>query len=159
MFIVSFRRLRFNFSMLNAPLTVILYRDQMQYKRHRSLTNGKSTQYFRIIEIHRITVVYLTLPTHKPITYSMAHLYHAQDLLFILLEHEDFHLSSSPCCSIVITIELKCTTPFNLPRQGDRRQVINESAFSLHIYLQYILQEFLMSAMTVGSLGWIILLI
>lgn len=53
----------------------------MQYKKHRSLTNGKSTWYFRIIEIHRITVVYLTLPTHKLITYSMTHLY-LSDLLF-----------------------------------------------------------------------------
>nr|DAE28456.1 MAG TPA: hypothetical protein [virus sp. ct9pU4]DAW07255.1 MAG TPA: hypothetical protein [Caudoviricetes sp.] len=44
-------------------------------------------------------------------------------------------------------------SPLNLPRQGDRRQVIDESAFSLHIYLRYILYEFLMSAMTVGSLG------
>nr|DAH06605.1 MAG TPA: hypothetical protein [Caudoviricetes sp.] len=39
---------------------------------------------------------------------------------------------------IVITIKLS-TSSFNLPRQGDRRQVINESAFSLRTYLRYIL--------------------
>jgi hypothetical protein len=65
----------------------------------------------------RLKVVYLTLPTHKLIAYSMTHLTISR--IFCLYCANTRISTYHRLLACLIAIAIKCTTPFILPRQGE----------------------------------------